>query len=111
MEYRLIRIMMMVVLLIPNCAYSAQWGNKVHITGIYVYANGAAYIATTANQNPDNCTDSRYLAIQPTAANFKMIYSTALTAYAAGKTVSINYDGCTSGGYPVVNSIAVPNVW
>lgn len=91
-------------------ALAFYWAPPATITGYYVYANGGAYIRTSSNQNPDGCTYSAYLFVDTNAQKFKELWATIMAAQATGSTVSINYNGC-SGGYPVVNSVAVPNVW
>ena len=97
----------------PLCASAFTWGNPVTIIGIYVYADGHAFIRTSGNQNPDSCASPGYLMISKDSINFGKLYATALTANTTGTTVSINYDGCSTvgGSYPIVNSIAVPNAW
>ena len=93
-----------------STAYAFTWGAQVRITGLYVYAEGTAFISTDNNQNPDNCENPRYLAIDPDSKHFSQLYATAMAAYTSKSTVSINYSGCF-GPHPKVNSIALPNIW
>jgi len=91
-------------------ALAGGWGTTVTITGYYVWSNGFGSITTSGNQNPDGCTSSHYLILDQTQVNFKEIWATVIAAQATGQTVSLSYAGC-SGSYPLINAVAVPQVW
>lgn len=93
-----------------STAWAFYWGQQVTITLYYAYAGGNAYIVTSNNQNPDNCTQSNYLELDSSQPLYSSLYATVISAYATGQTVSINYNGCSSTGYPLVNAIAVPHI-
>ena len=93
-----------------SCLASAWSTVAVTITGYYVFSTGGAYITTSGNQNPDNCTNPLYLYLDTTTPNFKELYATVMAARASGETVSLFYDGCV-GLYPRVSVVAVPHVW
>lgn len=94
---------------VPRSALAFVWGQPVTITGYYTYDSGPAYIETSGNQNPDNCASSDYLFLDTTQPEFAELYATIMTAQATGQTVVINYNGCSSGGYPIVHAVAVPH--
>lgn len=89
-------------------AWAFSWGQEVTITNYYAYAGGDAYIVTSNNQNPDRCPYSNYLELDSSQPLFSTLYATVIAAYTAGEPVTINYNGCSSTGYPLVNAIAVP---
>ncbi len=91
-------------------ALASGWATPTTITGYYVQGGGGAMFTTAANQNPDGCTTSHWLALDQSALNFKELYATIMTAQATGQTVNLFYLGCL-GGYPLINAIAVPNSW
>lgn len=93
----------------PKSALAYFWGQPVTITAYYTYDTGPAYIQTSGNQNPDNCTSFDYLELDTTQPEFTALYATVMTAQATGQMVVINYDGCGSGGYPIVHAVAVPH--
>jgi hypothetical protein len=98
------------MLLVSTPSMAFFWGAPVYITGYYVYETGDAYLRTSNNQNPDNCSSAAYLTLSSQSAHFKEIYATVMAAQAAGSTVSLNYEGCI-GNYPRIASVAVPSIW
>lgn len=90
-------------------AWAFYWGQQVTITSYFAYAGGNAFITTSGDQNPDNCAEFNYLELDSSQPLYSSLFATAIAAYAAGQTVTINYNGCSSQGYPIVNSIAVPH--
>lgn len=94
-----------------GAASASTWGQQTTITGYYVYDSGGAYITTANNQNPDSCGGSRYLYIDETSPNFKVIWASVIAAQTTGSTVTLLYNGCGGGSYPRISAVAVPNVW
>jgi hypothetical protein len=93
-----------------SVALAGGWGPPVTITGYYAWASGGAFITTSNNQNPDSCSSSHYLFLDSTQTNFKAIWAQIIAAQSQGQTVSLSYSGC-SGSYPLINAVAIPNVW
>ena len=89
------RAVILASLTLSTLVHAHTWVSHPRITGIYVYDESHAYIKTDNNQNPDNCQDPSYLMLDMNAANFNILYSTALAAYTTGSTVSINYEGAS----------------
>ncbi len=55
--------------------------------------------------NPGDCSNTDYIHLsQGDSADLKNMFSSLLTAYAAGKTVSFALSGC-SGGYPKISEV------
>lgn len=94
-------------------ASAVVFGQVTTITGYYIYGGGAsAWIKTAANQNPDSCTSSTHLYLDPTMSYFKETWAAIMLAQATGSTVSLQYVGCSPGGqYPKITAVAVPHVW
>lgn len=90
--------------------FAGGWGIPVTITGYYVSESGGAFFTTSDNENPDACSSSQYLVLDPSQPNFKELYATLMAAQAASSTISVYYNGC-SGEYPIATSIAVPKAW
>ena len=107
---RLSRAAALTALAATSAALAGGWGPPVTITGYYVWDNSFAALNTSNNQNPDGCTSSHYLILDVNQMNFKALWAEVIAAQAQGQTVSLSYNGC-SGPYPLINSIAVPNVW
>jgi hypothetical protein len=97
------------ILIAGGSAWAFTWGQPASITFYFVYASGDAFVVTSNNQNPDSCAHSDYLELDSSQPNFARVYATLIAAYAGGQTISINYNGCSSSGYPLVNGIAVPH--
>jgi len=61
--------------------------------------------------NPGSCTNTDYLYLQQGDTTYLKNFNAALlSAYAAGKTVSLALNGCSSGGtsgYPVISEVWV----
>lgn len=91
-------------------ASAGGWGPQVTITGYYVWSNSFAVITTSNNQNPDGCSSSHYLVLDATQSNFRPIWAQIIAAQSQGQTVALSYSGC-SGPYPLINAVAIPNVW
>lgn len=106
----LITAFMSLLVFSSSNTFAFKWGAKAKITGYFVYADGGAFINVDVKENPNNCADMTYLALDTKAANFKEMYSAVMTAQISGQTVSLNYDGCL-GNYPKINAVAVPGVW
>jgi len=113
------RKMLIVVLLaavsffvVSQPAFASGWGSyTTTITGFYVYSTTNAHFKVANMENPDSCSTSGYLTLDGSAANFKELYATLMTAYTSGKTVKVYYGGCNASGYPLISAIAVPNIW
>jgi hypothetical protein len=91
-------------------AIASTWGQPVTISGYFVYADGAAYITTSNNQNPEGCTSTQYLYLDTSQPFFKELYASIMLAQTTGSTVSLRYHGC-AGIYPKIMAVAVPAVW
>lgn len=100
------------LMLTCNTASAFTWGQPVTISFYFLYAGagGSVYVTTSGNQNPDNCTYSNYIELLSSQANFSAVFAAIMTAQASGQTVAVNYNGCSSDGYPILNGIAVPHV-
>lgn len=100
------------LMLTCNTAWATTflWGQPVTVTFYFLYGGtgGNVYIATSNNQNPDNCPHSNYIELASSLANFSQVFAAIVTAQASGQTVAVNYYGCSADGYPVLNGIAVP---
>ena len=93
-----------------NAVATEQISNNKTITSVHSYLGGATFKYTPSSSDNFGCTGvaaARAVHIDWSADdNYKAMYSLALAAYSAGKTVGFGVDGCVSG-----NGGLIPKVY
>ena len=91
-----------VISLAALCSSSANaaagWGQSMTIVSIIPVDTGLTLAVSSNGGNPMACSNSTWLHMDTGDANYALISSTILTAFAQGKAVMLWQDACLSDG-------------
>lgn len=104
-------IMLIVVSGISSFALAYDgWSGTGQIRSIRAYSGDYVLVVVDDAANPGNCSETSYIKLKQEDGNEaqKRQYSALLSAYMAGKNVSLALTGCSGGGtsgYPLIEQV------
>ena len=103
-------MVLMLAFFIPTVAMSYDgWSGTNQIGSIRVYSDELVLVTIPEAANPGGCSLTDYLSLaNPETESGKRRYAAMLSAYVAGKSVSLALTGCSDGGisgYPLIEQV------
>jgi len=101
-------ILLLLILVGASNAYATESTDYTTISIIHPWSNGLHLRVTNGKNDPSSCGGGNggFMLLSNNTAEYKLISSVILMAYAAKKTINIYTSGCISGGSSVIGAMA-----
>ena len=99
------KIITLLLLFSFSNAWSAGWSGPTKVLQVTPDADGKVYVQFDEMNNPSGCTYGDLMVLDSTNPNYKLIYSSLMTAQVANLTVYYYYTSACSSSRAVFNTV------